>query len=88
MFVYYFKGGLNTLTKLIKYVCTKCLLSCPGKRALGPHWIGDRVGPGAGMDMIALRKIFFPCRDLKPGPLASSLVTIMNEVFQLLTLFT
>jgi hypothetical protein len=37
----------------------------PGKRAPGTHWIGGWVGPGAGLDAVARRKIPSSCRDSK-----------------------
>jgi hypothetical protein len=38
----------------------------PGERIPGTHWIGDWVGPRAGLDAEARRKIFCPCRGSNP----------------------
>jgi hypothetical protein len=40
--------------------------STPRERAPGTHWIGDWVGPRAGLDPVVRRKIPSPRRDLKP----------------------
>jgi hypothetical protein len=39
----------------------------PGERTPSTHWIGGRVGPRAGLDAWARRKILCPCWGLNPG---------------------
>jgi hypothetical protein len=34
----------------------------PRGKTPGTHWIGGRVGPRAGLDAGARRKILYPCR--------------------------
>jgi hypothetical protein len=45
------------------------ILNLQGERAPGTHWIGDWVGPRAGLDAVAEKKkkniITFQCRHLK-----------------------
>jgi hypothetical protein len=36
------------------------------ERTPGTHWIGDWVGPRAGLDTVVKRKIPCPCRDTNP----------------------
>jgi hypothetical protein len=38
----------------------------PGERTPGTHWIGGWVGPRAGLNAGARRKILCPCRRLNP----------------------
>jgi hypothetical protein len=38
----------------------------PRERAPGTHWIGDGVGPGAGMDVVAKKKIPIPVGNRTP----------------------
>jgi hypothetical protein len=38
----------------------------PREVAPGSHWIGDKVGPRAGLDAVVKRKIPNPCRDSAP----------------------
>jgi hypothetical protein len=40
----------------------------PEERALGTHWIGGRLGPGAGLDDVEKRK-FSTLPGLEPQPL-------------------
>jgi len=35
----------------------------PGERALSTHWVGNWVGPRAGLYAVAKRKKFCPCRE-------------------------
>jgi hypothetical protein len=44
----------------------------PGERTPGTHWIGDWVGPGAGLDAGARRKILCLCRGSNPDRPARS----------------
>jgi hypothetical protein len=44
----------------------------PGGRTPGTHWIGGWVGPRAGLDAGARRKILCPCRGSKPDRPACS----------------
>jgi hypothetical protein len=44
----------------------------PRERAPVTHWIGDWVGPRAGLDVVLRRKIPSPCRDLNPDHSARS----------------
>jgi hypothetical protein len=44
----------------------------PGERTSGTHWIGGWVGPRAGLDARARRKILCPCRGSKPDRPARS----------------
>jgi hypothetical protein len=44
----------------------------PGKITPGTHWIGGWVGPRAGLDAEARRKILCPCRGSKPDRPARS----------------
>jgi hypothetical protein len=48
----------------------------------GTHWIGDRVGPRAGLDAVANRKKSHHCRfrELNPGRPARSLVTTLTDL--------
>jgi hypothetical protein len=62
-------------------VSVSCLIHfTPNRRAPSSHWIGDWVGLGASLDVVAKRKISFPCRELNLGHPACSLVTEMNEL--------
>jgi hypothetical protein len=47
----------------------------PGGRAPGTHWIGDCLGPKAGLDAVARRKNPNPCRESNPSHSVDSLVT-------------
>jgi hypothetical protein len=38
-----------------------------GERTPGTHWIGDWVGPRAGLDAETRRKILCLCRESNPG---------------------
>jgi len=49
----------------------------------GNHWIGGWLGPRAGLDAMAKRKIPYPCRVSNSGRPARSLVTILTELFRL-----
>jgi hypothetical protein len=40
----------------------------PWEKALGTHWIGGWVGPGAGLDAVEWRQISCPCRQSNPQP--------------------
>jgi hypothetical protein len=51
----------------------------PGKEP-HTHWIGGWVGPGAGLDIVAKRKIL---QDLNMDYSACSIVTILTELSQL-----
>jgi hypothetical protein len=42
------------------------------KTATGTHWIGDWLGPRAGLDAVEKRKISCPCRDSNPSRSARS----------------
>jgi hypothetical protein len=44
----------------------------PGERTPGTHWIGGWVGPSAGLDAGARRKILCPCQGSKPDRPARS----------------
>jgi hypothetical protein len=44
----------------------------PGERTPGTHWIGGWVGPRAGLDAGARRKILCPCRGSNPDRPARS----------------
>jgi hypothetical protein len=44
----------------------------PGERIPGTHWIGSWVGPRAGLDAGARRKILFSCRGSNPDRPARS----------------
>jgi hypothetical protein len=44
----------------------------PGERTPGTHWIGGWVGPRAGLDAEARRKILCPCRGSNPDRPARS----------------
>jgi hypothetical protein len=44
----------------------------PGERAPGTHWIGGRLGPRAGLDMVSKRRILSLRRDLNSDRLARS----------------
>jgi len=35
----------------------------PGKKAFGIHWLGDWVGPRAGLDMLAKREVSAPAKN-------------------------
>jgi hypothetical protein len=37
------------------------------ERMPGTHWIGNRVGPRAGLDTEAVRKILYPCQGSNCG---------------------
>jgi hypothetical protein len=52
----------------------------PGEWASSSHWIAGWVGPRAGLDAEARRKILTPCRESNPGGPARSLVTILTEL--------
>jgi hypothetical protein len=41
------------------------------------------VGPRTGLDAMAKKILHFPCRKWYPGRPARSLVSILNELFQL-----
>jgi hypothetical protein len=38
----------------------------PGERALSTHWMGDEMGPRAGLDAVKKRRISFHYRELNP----------------------
>jgi hypothetical protein len=50
----------------------------PKERNPGTHWIGSWVGPRAGLDAVAKRKIPFPCRESKPARPVRSVVIILT----------
>jgi len=43
------------------------------------------MGPRAGLDAVAKRKIICPCQESKPGHPARSLVTVLTELSHLLS---
>jgi hypothetical protein len=59
----------------------------PGLREPGTHWIGDWMGPRAGLDAVAKRKKSHhcSCRELNSGRPTRSLVTILTELPRFLT---
>jgi hypothetical protein len=57
-----------------------------GERVPGTHWIGGWLGPIAGLDAVANRKILSPCRESNSGCPARSLVAILTELFRFMTL--
>jgi hypothetical protein len=68
------------------------LASRPGRFTLeegapSTHWIGDRVGPRAGLDaVVKWKKLFsFPCLRSNPGRPSRSLVTVLAVVTPLPT---
>jgi hypothetical protein len=38
----------------------------PRRRAPGTHWTRGWMGPGAGVDAVEKRQIYFPCRESNP----------------------
>jgi hypothetical protein len=52
----------------------------PGQRAPGTHCRGDWVGPRAGLDPQARRKILCLCQGLNPGRPVRSQATITTEL--------
>jgi hypothetical protein len=63
-----------------KSLCFVCFT--PGDRNPGTHWLGDRIGLGVSLDVVAITKISFPCQVLNLGCSTHSLVTIVAEVSQ------
>jgi len=54
----------------------------PAGRAPGTDWIGDWLGPRAGLDAVGNgnKNVSRPCREFTPGRPACSLVTIILEL--------
>jgi hypothetical protein len=48
-----------------------------GEGTPGTYWVGGWVGPRAGLDAVAKRKIPIPCRESNPDRLAGILVAIV-----------
>jgi hypothetical protein len=49
----------------------------------GNHWTGGCVGPRAGLDAVAKRKIPCPCRESSPDRSARNLVGIRTELIHI-----
>jgi len=49
-----------------------------GEIAPGTYWIGSCVGPRAGLDAVANRKISSPCCNPNPGRPARSPITTLG----------
>jgi hypothetical protein len=57
--------------------------SLPGHFNPGVHWIEGRVGPRAGLDVVAKIKNTCLCRELNPDRSSRSLATVLTEVLRL-----
>jgi hypothetical protein len=60
-------------------------VSCPGfftpeVGAPGIYWVGDWVGPRAGLDSVKKRRISCPCRESNSDHSTCSLVAVSTEL--------